>query len=338
MNPILVSFSTIFFFLSLVECHEKLVAKNFCAEITSKAASKAVGQFSMQIYQGMASYSFSLDLSSFSLKTCNLSNGLVSSEVFSLDFILNFRSRSDNCQLAITRLHFFILLYFLLHLLLLLFFSQLYHIHTSWTNTSTSSSAGSDYCGAANTGGHYDPNLACGYSSSSCLALNRSSAAMYECNHDNYDAGLYALCQIGDLSGKFGTIYGSNSLFTQSSVLYDVQPPYVSNYLQSNKLSSMWSSIVFHCADNARLVCAKFELITPGQSSICTFPAISDYVELKLEISILESVGFYKSIGLLALSLIGFVLLALILGWYKLIYRKRREARSLSSQDESNRL
>ena len=230
---------------------------------------------------------------------------------------------------------FCLLFHHLLHLLLL---SQLYHIHTSWTNTTTSSSAGSDYCGAANTGGHYDPNLACGYSSSSCLALNRSSAARYDCNHENYDAGEYALCQIGDLSGKFGTIYGSNSIFTQSSVLYDVQPPYVSNYLQSNKLSTMWSSIVFHCADNARLVCAKFELIPTGQSSICTFPLIGDYAELKLEISTLESVGFYKSIGLLALSLVGFVLIALIIGWYKLCYKKNRGAQSLSTQDEANRL
>ena len=93
MNPILVSFTVIFIFLNSAECHEKLVAKNFCAEITSKSANKAVGHFAMQIYQGMATYSFNLDLSSFSLKTCNLTNGLVSCDVFSLDVILNFLPR-----------------------------------------------------------------------------------------------------------------------------------------------------------------------------------------------------------------------------------------------------
>lgn len=213
----------------------------------------------------------------------------------------------------------------------------MYHIHTAWVNTSTTSSAGSNYCGAAYTGGHYDPNLACGYSSGLCSSLNRTSAVAYDCNHVNYDAGLYALCQVGDLSGKFGTIFGSNSIFKQSSVIYDEQPPYLSNYLSSNKLSTMWSSIVFHCSDNARLVCAKFKLIPIGQSSACSFPTVSDDAQLEREIHDLTSDGFYKTIGLLALSLIGFVLLASVLGWYKLCYKKRK-GQALSSQVDTNNI
>lgn len=43
--------------------------------------------------------------------------------------------------------------------------SQLtYHIHSYWTN-STASSSHTSYCASTITGGHYDPNLACGPSS-----------------------------------------------------------------------------------------------------------------------------------------------------------------------------
>ena len=53
-------------------------ASNFCAVIKAGSANQAVGYFSMQIYAGMASYAYNLDLTNFGIKTCDLSKGLVS--------------------------------------------------------------------------------------------------------------------------------------------------------------------------------------------------------------------------------------------------------------------
>lgn len=156
----------------------------------------------------------------------------------------------------------------------------MYHIHTSWNNATSTSAAGPALCGSSVCGPHYDPNLACGYKSSACnaLALVRSQGSAYNCTPGNHNQGQYALCQVGDLSGKFGiaTAGGSNGLvFSQSSFIYDYQPAYVANYLQNSSYSTMWSSIVFHCSTNARLVCAKFQLVAAGQSSPCSFPETS---------------------------------------------------------------
>lgn len=146
----------------------------------------------------------------------------------------------------------------------------MYHIHTKWTNTTSNSAAGSTLCGPTVAGPHYDPNLACGYSSASCTALGRTPAS-YNCTKQAYNAGNYAQCQVGDLSGKFGIVYGVNNVYSQAaSVVYDFQPPYAANFLVANAISSAWSSIVFHCNDGSRQVCAKFKLIPSGSSSACT--------------------------------------------------------------------
>lgn len=58
---------------------------NYCAEIVGTEANGAVGYFAMQIFEGSATYSYQLDLSSFTLKSCNLDNGLVSFETW-IDF------------------------------------------------------------------------------------------------------------------------------------------------------------------------------------------------------------------------------------------------------------
>ena len=147
-----------------------------------------------------------------------------------------------------------------------------YHIHSYWVN-SNNSAAGATLCGASNTGGHYDPNLACGYSSASCELLNRTSPSSYKCNHEDYMNGKYQFCQIGDLSGKFGKAMPTSSdLVFQESLLIDYRPPYISNYLQDDSISSMWSSIVFHCSDNTRLLCAKFKVVSGVHWGNCILP------------------------------------------------------------------
>jgi len=73
-----------------------------------------------------------------------------------------------------------------------------FHLHSYWKNSSASSSAGSTYCGATLTGGHYDPKLACSASSQSsstgCANLGRTSSKgyLYSCNSTVYGSGDYA--------------------------------------------------------------------------------------------------------------------------------------------------
>jgi hypothetical protein len=71
-----------------------------------------------------------------------------------------------------------------------------YHIHQSWTSSSSSLS-GSSNCGASNTGGHYDPYIACSsasqYVASYCTDINRtlSQGYSYPCNSTVFAAGQY---------------------------------------------------------------------------------------------------------------------------------------------------
>lgn len=150
-----------------------------------------------------------------------------------------------------------------------------YHIHQSWNSATSDSSVGSTSCGASNTGGHYDPYWGCSsasqYSSSFCLNSSRVSSLgyTYTCNSSIFSSGQYSNCEVGDISGKFGTAYGSGNgdlkLFTSnhSRILVDNYPPLESNFNTNLKNSKMWSSIVFHCSSNsARLFCAKFSTIS----------------------------------------------------------------------------
>jgi len=140
-----------------------------------------------------------------------------------------------------------------------------YHIHSYWANeTATSSSV----CGSAFTGtqNHYDPYLACSPSSQSintlCPALNRTATSSppynYNCSSGLYALGHVALCEVGDLSGKFGMMKGSGNVFS-GSIENDpiaANPRYFQN---SDYISLPWASLVLHCpvTGNPRLVCAK---------------------------------------------------------------------------------
>jgi hypothetical protein len=141
-----------------------------------------------------------------------------------------------------------------------------YHIHSYWNNEAATSASLSE-CGASYTGGHYDPNLACSGSSqdisSLCVDLGRTSSSgyTYSCNSANYAQGHYALCELGDISGKFGRAYAtSDKQFSSQGILIDYQPEYNANYQNADLVSKQWASIVFHCGqDSSRLVCAKLE-------------------------------------------------------------------------------
>ena len=141
-----------------------------------------------------------------------------------------------------------------------------YHVHSFWNNGTTVSSA-DDFCGSSYTGGHYDPNFACSGSSQSasdqCVSINRTASQgyTYSCSTSNYDLGRYSFCEVGDISGKVGTAFPTNSDGTKFSLGYfeDFLPVYAANYDFQDDTSLMWISWVFHCAETgARLVCAKF--------------------------------------------------------------------------------
>ena len=101
-----------------------------------------------------------------------------------------------------------------------------YHIHTYWTNTTASS----NQCGTATTGteNHYDPYLACSASSqyinSLCVNTSRTAAKgyTYGCNPTVYANGSYALCEVGDISSKFGNMMatGDTTLSKFTSINY----------------------------------------------------------------------------------------------------------------------
>lgn len=142
-----------------------------------------------------------------------------------------------------------------------------YHIHTTWTNVSTNSSIGATFCGSEYTGAHYDPGLACSaksqYIDTYCSLLQRDISKLYtySCDTEAYSEGHYALCEVGDLSGKLGVVYETSpgsQQFNQSIAKADYQPPYEPNFDARDAVSSSWKSLVVHCAaDGSRLACGR---------------------------------------------------------------------------------
>eukprot|EP01083_Nonionella_stella_P115048 340668_1 len=107
-----------------------------------------------------------------------------------------------------------------------------YHIHTIWSEADDAARYGSDACGAAITGGHFNP-----YDKDTC-----------ELNADYYD------CEVGDLSGRFGkiTLNDDNQLSASNSLASAV------NKISPDAVADR--SVVFHCANGNRAFCAPFKL------------------------------------------------------------------------------
>jgi hypothetical protein len=135
-----------------------------------------------------------------------------------------------------------------------------YHFHTYWTDAKFGASTTT----CADTGGHYDPFLACGPSSedkaSLCPLLNRTSTSgyTYGCSPSTYSSGHHSLCEVGDLSGKFGKMMPDDpvkpAMFTGTHI--DPMPPLIANYESGDMISKQWASLVIHCpVDNSRILC-----------------------------------------------------------------------------------
>lgn len=99
-------------------------------------------------------------------------------------------------------------------------------------------------CGKEFTGGHIDPNLACGgaseYKKTTCTALDFPDSYGTRCTGGNADGtSEQQKCEYGDLSGKMGKIP------TDKGKTY-----YIDNFLQPfSKYEA--TSIVFHCCVSA---------------------------------------------------------------------------------------
>lgn len=193
----------------------------YTAKLDPSSSSGASGFFQMEYAaNSRATYTYNLDLTSFTgfASTCNPSNGLT------------------------------------------------YHAHSFWTN-STSDSGANAFCGASYTGGHYDPSLACSGSSedikANCVALGRTADKGYvyanQCNSAAYAAGNQALCEVGDFSGKFGALkptVGGGLVF--QGFVRDEVAPFAANYKAADAVAKPWSSVVFHCKDDAsRILCGN---------------------------------------------------------------------------------
>jgi len=164
-----------------------------------------------------------------------------------------------------------------------------WHIHSYWNNMGGKSSGDITTCVAGNTGGHYDPNLACGTASQSattlCSTLGRtvSNGYTYSCTANNYQKGQFGLCEVGDLSGKFGklTYPPPNNVATRtgSNIYSDPSAAYVEDYLVANaghtptptpngmNITLPWSSVVWHASNGPeRVLCAQFVEDTTNSS------------------------------------------------------------------------
>ena len=112
-----------------------------------------------------------------------------------------------------------------------------YSINTDWNNAQSNSSS-FDMCGKEYTGLHYDPTFVCGpdseYYDTDCVLLGRveSSGYIYNCTEAEYSKANFAICELGDLSGKSGYLYetSTNSSFFETKEEIDNLPPYLYNY------------------------------------------------------------------------------------------------------------
>jgi hypothetical protein len=86
-----------------------------------------------------------------------------------------------------------------------------------------------------------------------CPLLNRTiSKGNYKYNCD-YKAGDYSSCEVGDLSGKIGSLKPTvpNGRVFMLPLFIDFQPAYDYNYKMETAASLPWYSIVFHCPNAA---------------------------------------------------------------------------------------
>lgn len=144
-----------------------------------------------------------------------------------------------------------------------------YHLHSFWDDASATLSGDNAACALASTGNHYDPYLACGPNTqegTACAALGRTTTSVpaytYPCSAENYGNGHYEYCEVGDISGKFGSLFATDpDMYLFSADVFDPSPALIPAYETTSLLASPWVSVVVHCG-SSRILCAKFLPVT----------------------------------------------------------------------------
>lgn len=201
-------------------------ATQYCATIIAAEAAGASGYVALDITEGVAKYSFNLNLNNYNLPTtgnyaaCNLATSGLKYHVHS--YWLNSTSASTAnayCGATIAGGHY---------------------------DPNLACSGSSQY--AATLCPHINRTVATGYT--------------YTCNSTLYSSGQYSYCEVGDIAGKAGIAQPASATDLSFSLgeFVDYQPPYNYNYFKNDPNSIMWASFVFHCAvsGDPRLVCGKF--------------------------------------------------------------------------------
>jgi hypothetical protein len=137
-----------------------------------------------------------------------------------------------------------------------------YHLHQQWTTTGADFAIGSAGCGAAVTGGHYDPYFGCGPASAvlstQCEAIGKPTAS-YQCTPELYwTNGEHDRCEVGDLSGKTGAIVIPASGDATATTNDDPFAALVTHYVAERVTTTpnRFASVVFHNG-GPRVLCAK---------------------------------------------------------------------------------
>ena len=169
----------------------------------------------------------------------------------------------------------------------------MFHLHSYWSAKQGIYSGSNDECLIDKIGGHYgmhfnyitfsllttahaafiapDPFFACGewstYNqiSSKCSSLKRVSPSYeYRCNPSSYfEDGMHHMCEVGDLSGKFGMLFPSvGGTFFDRTFTFDPVAPIMANFKanEDDHVSAAWSSVAFHCHTGEPLLCASLKL------------------------------------------------------------------------------
>lgn len=142
-----------------------------------------------------------------------------------------------------------------------------YHLHTFWGNEDDYSTTS---CGPTVTGGHYDPFKGCGGASAqtdaACIeALRLKDDYGNRCSDFGdmiYDEEGVLKCEVGDLSGKYGSIHVNHEGKAFESVINDPLPARNGDYDPDGEINdpSKFASIVFHDG-SPRVLCGKLELL-----------------------------------------------------------------------------
>lgn len=126
----------------------------------------------------------------------------------------------------------------------------LFHVHSNWSNINNESHYG-EHCNKTFVGGHYDPFGACSSKSANsyCKSNGGCINTTYSCTTATYAANRFS-CEVGDWSGKYGTLKLNSNNMTSASV---------GSFGDITGNSLVKKSIVFHCANNLKpAFCAPF--------------------------------------------------------------------------------